>query len=70
MFVCSCHAVSDHTVQQLVARGLSAAEVLRITGAGSGCGCCAEAVAATVAAAAPCRDTPCPGCPRAPARAA
>ena len=70
MFVCSCHAVSDRTLHRLAARGLSPSEVRHITGAGSACGCCAEAVAATLAAAAPCRDTPCADCPRAPARAA
>ncbi|HET6921687.1 MAG TPA: (2Fe-2S)-binding protein [Anaeromyxobacteraceae bacterium] len=70
MIVCSCRAVSDHTLHDLAARGLPASEVFRVSGAGSDCGCCAEVVAGTIAAAVPCRVTPCADCPRAPARAA
>jgi len=70
VIVCSCRAVSDRTLRDLAARGLPASEVLRLSGAGSGCGCCAEAVAGAIAAAVPCRDTPCADCPRATARAA
>ena len=67
MIVCSCRAVSERTLRDLAGRGLSPPEVLRVTGAGSACGCCAEALAATLAAA-PCRDVPCADCPRAAAR--
>ena len=73
MIVCLCHAVSDRTLRELAAE-VPAGEVLRITKAGSGCGCCRETVARIVAeaaqeAAAPCRPQPCPDCPRARASA-
>jgi bacterioferritin-associated ferredoxin len=50
MIVCSCRAVSD---------------IVRVTGAGTDCGCCTESVERIVATARPCRPAPCTGCPNA-----
>lgn len=71
MIVCVCHAVSDRTLRELAATR-SADEVVRLTGAGTGCGACRGEVARILGApAAACRpEAPCPGCPRATASAA
>ncbi|HEY7724923.1 MAG TPA: (2Fe-2S)-binding protein [Anaeromyxobacteraceae bacterium] len=61
MIVCLCRAVSDHALRA-AAVGRSLDEVVRDTGVGSDCGCCAEEVARIVSA--PCREEPCAGCPR------
>ena len=68
MIVCLCHAVSDRTLRDLAAE-VPADEVVRITKAGTGCGCCTDAVARLLEAAGPCRAEPCPGCPNARAAA-
>jgi bacterioferritin-associated ferredoxin len=66
MIVCSCHAVSDSTLREAAATGLSPDEIAGITGAGSTCGACREVVADIVAEShGPCRGAQaCPGCPR------
>ncbi len=41
MILCVCRAVSDRTVRRLVQeQGCDAREVVRLTGAGTGCGAC------------------------------
>jgi len=65
MIVCVCHAVSDARMKELVASGLSEHEIVRLTRAGTSCGCCADAVKTLVAASQrpPCgKDVPCAGC--------
>jgi bacterioferritin-associated ferredoxin len=52
MIVCLCRAVSDRAIRSAAA-GRNLDEVVRATGAGSDCGCCAEEVARI--AAGPCR---------------
>lgn len=71
MIVCLCHAVSDRTLRELAATH-PAEEVVRLTGAGTGCGACRGEVARVLGAAGgSCRpEAPCPGCPRAVASAA
>jgi len=66
MIVCLCHAVSDRTLHRLAAAGASDEAIVRATGAGTGCGCCAPAVAQVLAEArGACASLePCPGCPR------
>jgi len=63
MIVCSCRAVSDRQLHSAAVAGRSLAEVVRVTGATTDCGCCAESVARIISAPRPCRSTPCPGCP-------
>jgi bacterioferritin-associated ferredoxin len=63
MIVCSCRAVSDRELRQAAEAGRSLGEVVRVTGAGTDCGCCVDTVERIVAAARPCRSTPCTGCP-------
>jgi bacterioferritin-associated ferredoxin len=66
MIVCACHAVSDHAVREAAAAGLSHAQVVDATLAGTDCGCCTETVAAIVEeSAGSCRgDAACAGCLR------
>ncbi|HQR30330.1 MAG TPA: (2Fe-2S)-binding protein [Anaeromyxobacteraceae bacterium] len=68
MIVCSCRAISDRELRMAAEAGRSLAEIVRSTGATTDCGCCAGTVERIVAAAQPCRDAPCPGCPNAAAR--
>jgi bacterioferritin-associated ferredoxin len=63
MIVCSCRAVSDRELHRAALAGRSLADVVRLTGATTDCGCCAEAVERIVSVPRPCRSTPCPGCP-------
>ncbi len=52
MIVCVCHAVSDHTLREMAtAGGATLDEVARLTGAGTGCGCCSSDVSRLVAEA-------------------
>jgi bacterioferritin-associated ferredoxin len=70
VIVCLCHAVSDRTLREL-ASARPPDEVVRLTRAGTACGCCREDVARLLSDASPCRpDAPCAGCPRAQASAA
>ena len=64
MIVCVCHAVSDNNVRQLAKAGATEGEVIRITRAGTSCGCCESAVRSIVASSRPpCgKAVPCPGC--------
>jgi bacterioferritin-associated ferredoxin len=66
VIVCCCHAVSDKSLREAAAAGLSSEEIVSATGAGSACGACVEAVADIVAEShGPCRGAEaCPGCPR------
>ena len=65
MIVCSCHAVSDHTLREAASSGQSPEEILAATGAGSDCGHCRDAVESILGASnGPCRAQPCAGCPR------
>jgi bacterioferritin-associated ferredoxin len=64
MIVCLCKSVSDRAIRAAAASGLTLLEVVRETGAGSDCGCCADTVARIVAEPGPCRSQPCAGCPR------
>jgi len=66
MIVCCCHAVSDKSLRDAAASGLSPDEIVSATRAGTSCGSCAEAVAEIVAEGhGPCRGPEaCPGCPR------
>jgi len=66
VIVCPCHAVSDRTLAQVVARGAGDAEAIRITGAGTACGICRTEVAAALAVARELCEarSPCPDCPR------
>jgi bacterioferritin-associated ferredoxin len=66
MIVCCCHAVSDRTLREAAAAGLSHDEIESATGAGTACGVCREAVADIVTQShGPCRGAEaCPGCPR------
>jgi len=52
VIVCSCHAVSDRSLRQALADGLSPEEAVASTRAGSTCGRCLEAVAGIVGAGA------------------
>ncbi len=65
MIVCSCRAISDREIRMAAEAGRSLAEIVRLTGATTDCGCCRESVERIVAAARPCRDVPCAGCPNA-----
>ena len=64
MIVCSCHAVSDARLRELAQAGASEHDVAHLTGAGTSCGCCAEAVKALLSTERPpCgKQVPCPGC--------
>lgn len=54
MYVCICHAVTDHDVHAAVASGArSTAEIGERTGAGTGCGTCADRLCAIVDGYAP-----------------
>lgn len=66
MIVCICKVVTDRQVRAARAAGASTvAAVGAVTGAGTACGCCREAIAAILAA--PCKPEPRDGCPnRAP----
>jgi bacterioferritin-associated ferredoxin len=65
MIVCSCNVVTDRELRMAAEAGRSLPEIVRVTGAGADCGCCADAVERIVTSARPCRDTPCTGCPNA-----
>jgi bacterioferritin-associated ferredoxin len=65
MIVCSCRAVSDRELRMAAEAGRSLGEIVRVTGATTDCGCCADSVERIVQAARPCRDVPCAGCPNA-----
>jgi bacterioferritin-associated ferredoxin len=68
VIVCVCHAVPEKTLREAAARGLSAEEVVRATGAGTSCGCCAPAVEEILAEHGRCEHNEAPrchGCPRA-----
>ncbi len=70
MIVCLCHAVSDRTLRDLGA-ARPPEEVVRLTRAGTACGCCQEEVARVLGEARPCRPgSPCAGCPHVRASAA
>ena len=64
MIVCVCHAVSDAHVRELVTRGASEDEIVRLTRAGTSCGCCTDALRAMAGGPRPAcgKDVPCPGC--------
>ncbi len=66
MIVCSCRAVSDRELRDAAQTGLSPAEIVARTGAGTDCGCCRDEVADILSrAAGPCRGADaCAGCPR------
>ncbi len=66
MIVCCCHAVSEQTLRDAAASGLSPEQIATATGAGTACGICRETVANIVAENhGPCRGpNACPGCPR------
>ncbi|MEI7703455.1 MAG: (2Fe-2S)-binding protein [Deltaproteobacteria bacterium] len=49
MIVCSCRAVSDRELRRAAEAGRPLAEVLRVTGAGTDCGCCRASVERIVA---------------------
>ena len=68
MIVCSCHAVSDRALRDAAARGLSHAQIVATSRAGTDCGHCREAVAEIVVQrdAGGCGN----GCPTCPRRAA
>jgi len=66
MIVCVCHSVSDSSIRTAAAMGASHEDIVRSTGAGSSCGCCADSVASIVEKEGGCRGSPCPGCPRKP----
>lgn len=66
MIVCSCHVVSDRALRDAVANGLSHAQIVAASRAGTDCGSCREAVADIVAGtqgAHRCGNG-CPNCPR------
>ncbi|HYS79560.1 MAG TPA: (2Fe-2S)-binding protein [Anaeromyxobacteraceae bacterium] len=65
MIVCSCHAVSDRALRDAVTAGLSHAQIVATSGAGTDCGHCRDDVAEIVTGS---RDdhgcgNGCPGCP-------
>jgi bacterioferritin-associated ferredoxin len=64
MIVCVCHAVSETRVHELLAAGASERDIVRLTRAGTSCGCCVDAVKALVVTQRPpCgKEVPCPGC--------
>ncbi len=66
MIVCSCHGVSDSTLREAAAAGLSHVQIVVESRAGTDCGHCREAVAEIIARShGPCHSaSPCPGCPR------
>jgi bacterioferritin-associated ferredoxin len=71
VIVCICHAVPETALREAAALGLPIEEVVRETGAGTSCGCCADQVAEILARHQPCDgqgSRQCPGCPRAAAR--
>ena len=50
MYVCLCHAVTDHEIRDEVANGPASVEaVMQCTGAGTRCGGCRPAIAALIA---------------------
>jgi bacterioferritin-associated ferredoxin len=65
MIVCSCRAVSDRELRMAAEAGRSLREIVRVTGATTDCGCCADSVERIVADTRACRPTPCAGCPNA-----
>jgi bacterioferritin-associated ferredoxin len=70
VIVCVCHAVSDRTLRDLAA-SRSPDDVVKLTRAGTACGCCRDEVSRVLGEARPCRpDAPCAGCPHARATAA
>jgi bacterioferritin-associated ferredoxin len=51
MYVCLCKGISDRDIKQLVSAGpCSVEEIMRCTGAGTGCGTCVGEIAELVAA--------------------
>jgi bacterioferritin-associated ferredoxin len=65
MIVCSCRAVSDRELRMAAEAGRSLNEIVRVTGATTDCGCCADSVERIVTDTRACRPTPCAGCPNA-----
>jgi bacterioferritin-associated ferredoxin len=64
MIVCSCRAVSDHTLREALRAGQSREEILAATGVGSDCGACMEDVASLLGTSGdPCPES-CADCPR------
>jgi len=61
MVACVCKGVSDGEVRRALAAGAHLEDVLRATGAGSDCGCCADALHRIAAEAA--RAFPAPPAP-------
>jgi len=50
MYLCLCRSVSDRTARALIKEGVcSVPELMRRTGAGSGCGACVEDLARCLA---------------------
>jgi bacterioferritin-associated ferredoxin len=49
MIVCSCHAVSDRALRDAATAGLSHAQIIATSRAGTDCGHCRDAVAEIVA---------------------
>jgi bacterioferritin-associated ferredoxin len=66
LIVCVCKFVSARAIRVARDAGARSLEaVARATGAGTGCGCCHEAIEKVLAE--PCRPEPCAACPnRAP----
>jgi len=68
MIVCVCQNVSDRAIAAAAEKGAKdVGDVTRATGAGTSCGCCHETIAEMLGQEqwAPCKSTPCAGCPRA-----
>lgn len=64
MFICVCHAITDHEVRRAVATGAHTLEgVAMALGVGTACGCCRESARELIEQAAPCGGS-CAGCPR------
>lgn len=64
MFICVCHAVTDHEVRRVVADGAHTLEgVAMALGVGTSCGCCRESARDLIAQTAPCGGS-CADCPR------
>jgi len=66
MIVCSCHAVSDRALREAVTAGLSHAEIIATSRAGTDCGHCRDDVAEIVTGSREAHGcgNGCPSCPR------
>jgi bacterioferritin-associated ferredoxin len=66
VIACLCHAVSERVIRAAAEAGSSPEDIARSTGAGTTCGCCADAIARIIRERAGCRpeEARCPGCPR------